>query len=504
MNLGILLKTMPDKIFMELIMSCSAQKTLMALLCIILSGLCFYFSLGFNGIWPLLWIAPTFPILYSYHYDAKSSFVVAFLSLSLGSLSLLTYAHTILPTRIFITPIIFPAIFFALILIINAQVVKHLRHWLTILLLPSLWVSYEFVVSHIAPSGPFNSFAFTQVKFLLFAQLASVTGILGMTFMLLLVSSGISYALYFKQSTQYRVYAIALPLLLLSLCLVFGYIRLNTTQQQATSVKIGLAFIDAPIQVSGPASFTLMQRYIKLIESLAKQGASIIVLPERIIGVNPEAQNQLINLLKPITKQNHITLVLGLARFGQPDRNATIVIDSQGNVGTYNKQHLVPGLESRFAPGKQLLILKQSPSFGVAICKDMDFTYPALNYGKQHVELLLVPASDFDVDGWLHAKVAILQGIANGYAVARAAAYGLLTITNQYGQIVAMKNDVNQDETMLIGELSLSPVKTLYSLWGNWFGWLSLIIVMFFAIIVILKRKALNNETTFRNCRATH
>lgn len=145
-------------------------------------------------------------------------------------------------------------------------------------------------------------------------------------------------------------------------------------------------------------------------------------------------------------------------------------------------------LESRFAPGKQLLISKQSPSFGVAICKDMDFTYPALDYGKQHVELLLVPASDFDVDGWLHAKVVILQGIANGYAVARAAAYGLLTITNQYGQIVVMKSDVNQDETMLVGDLSLSPTKTLYSHWGNWFGWLSLILVFIFALIAIWRK----------------
>lgn len=64
---------------------------------------------------------------------------------------------------------------------------------------------------------------------------------------------------------------------------------------------------------------------------------------------------------------------------------------------------------------------------------------------------------------------------------------GLLTITNQYGQMIAMKSDVDQPETMLIGELSLSPVTTLYSLWSNWLGWLSLIIVLLFAFTAIKK-----------------
>lgn len=183
-------------------MSRFVNKISLGLFCIILSSLCFYFSMGFNNIWLLLWIAPIFPIIYAYHYDIKSSFIVSFLSFSLGSLSLLTYAHTILPSRIFLVPIILPALFFALILVVNAMLVKHLRHWLTIFFLPSLWTSYEFIVSLLAPSGPFNSLAFTQVKFLVFAQTASITGIWGMTFILLLVGSGMSYALYFKENTR--------------------------------------------------------------------------------------------------------------------------------------------------------------------------------------------------------------------------------------------------------------------------------------------------------------
>lgn len=216
-----------------------------------------------------------------------------------------------------------------------------------------------------------------------------------------------------------------LPLLLLCLCLAYGYVRLHTPHQHTSSHKVGLAFIDAPIQVTGPAGVNLIQRYIKLIDSLAKQGVTIIVLPERIIGVNSENLDSIMTLLKPVAQKNHITLVLGVAIFGPHDRNAALVISPQGNVKVYDKQHLVPVLESRFAPGKQLLVSAQPSTLGIAICKDMDFTYPALDYGKQHVELLLVPASDFNVDAWLHAKVAILQGIANGYAVARAAAYGL-------------------------------------------------------------------------------
>jgi hypothetical protein len=51
--------------------------------------------------------------------------------------------------------------------------------------------------------------------------------------------------------------------------------------------------------------------------------------------------------------------------------------------------------------------------YGVEICKDMDFPALTQRYADANVELLLVPAWDFRVDGWLHSRMAIMRGVEN-------------------------------------------------------------------------------------------
>ena len=53
----------------------------------------------------------------------------------------------------------------------------------------------------------------------------------------------------------------------------------------------------------------------------------------------------------------------------------------------------------KLTPGTSLALLsKPAIPIGVAICKDMDFIRPALDYGRAGVDLLLDPAWDFNVD----------------------------------------------------------------------------------------------------------
>jgi apolipoprotein N-acyltransferase len=38
-------------------------------------------------------------------------------------------------------------------------------------------------------------------------------------------------------------------------------------------------------------------------------------------------------------------------------------------------------------------------TWGVEICKDMDFVHPALNYSQQGINIMFVPALNFHDDG---------------------------------------------------------------------------------------------------------
>lgn len=139
---------------------------------------------------------------------------------------------------------------------------------------------------------------------------------------------------------------------------------------------------------------------------------------------------------------------------------------------TYNKHHLLIGLED-FVPGNRYTMLEGTPRTGLAICKDMDFHDIGWAYAARDAQLLLVPASDFIVDGWLHSRMAIMRGVEDGFVIARAARNGRLTLSDDRGRVVAEASSERHDAE-LIGNLPLRQTHTLYARWGDWFARLDL------------------------------
>jgi apolipoprotein N-acyltransferase len=139
---------------------------------------------------------------------------------------------------------------------------------------------------------------------------------------------------------------------------------------------------------------------------------------------------------------------------------------------TYVKRRLVPGLESAFVPGQASFML--GDRMAIAICKDMDF--PAMIRGDAMLQpgLFAVPAWDFNKDAVWHARLAILRGVENGFSVARSANNGLLTLSDAYGRILAMKQSTSGGMVLLQGDLPRGPGRTLYARIGDSFAWICL------------------------------
>jgi apolipoprotein N-acyltransferase len=78
----------------------------------------------------------------------------------------------------------------------------------------------------------------------------------------------------------------------------------------------------------------------------------------------------------------------------------------------YDKHHLLLGVEPEQPgnPDERVLLDLQSTRAGLQICKDMDFRQLSREYARDGANLLLVPAWDFDLDRWLHARMAVLRG----------------------------------------------------------------------------------------------
>jgi len=113
----------------------------------------------------------------------------------------------------------------------------------------------------------------------------------------------------------------------------------------------------------------------------------------------------------------------------------------------------------------------------------------ARQYAREGAGLVLVPAWDFQLDDWLHSRMAILRAVEGGFAIARSARNGLLTLNDNHGRIVAEASSAFGHFISVSGTLSIAPETTLYARLGDWFAWLNVIAFLGLMISSLLTRR---------------
>jgi apolipoprotein N-acyltransferase len=464
---------------------------------IVISGLCWYFSNGLTGeYWYLLWIAPI-PIIYiSIKATGRQTFFISFISYLIGRLSWFVYlvsVATLIPA-IFFTLIL--SFSFALILVLTRKVILKTILWLSVLAFPVFFTAYEFLMLRFSADGTATSIAYSQSNVLPVIQIASITGILGITFMVTFIPSAIAVCLAFiKQKSKIRFILISSGVILLSV-LLFGILRINYNSDK-NSVKAGLVVLEEKYHdMSKHPDFlkdTLVTRlYENEISKLAEQDAKMIVLPERAININKETENIIIGMLSNAALKNQVYIITGYTNFkNKQEFNSALVISDEGKiVADYNKAHLVTGLENRFTHGGEIGLFKmQDIQMGISICKDLDFPAYIRKYGKADLNVLTIPAWDFGIDDWLHSRMSILRGVENGFSEIRTAREGRLTISDCFGRVNYESSSSKRQKSILIGNASLQRISTFYTRFGDWFGILVLICAFCF-VIALVKNKS--------------
>jgi apolipoprotein N-acyltransferase len=458
--------------------------------CIIFSGLCWYTSNGLYGdFWYLLWLAPIPILLISFKYTAKTIFFISFISYLIGRLSWFSYlvtVATLIPAIVF--TIALPLVF-ALIMIITRTAIIKTNSRYAIFAFPVFFTAFEWLLIKFSPDGTAATIAYSQLNFLPLIQIASITGILGITFMVTFIPSVLAIGWYYRKNQNNLLPLSIISFIIIFSVFLFGILRISNSSEKNTTTA-GLVVLDEKSHNMGnnPELQDELQHtrnYAQEITKLAGTGAKLIVLPERAVNINKELDSASINILRYPAKQNHVTIVVGYTNYkNKEERNSALVIDTEGNVVMdYNKVHLVKGLEDQFTPGLKIGLFRFDGMLaGTAICKDLDFNEYIQKYGKSKVVFLCIPAWDFVVDDWLHSRMAILRGVENGFSEVRTARLGRLTISDPYGRISAEATCANGKATTLIGQVSLSKINTLYTRYGDWFG----ISILFAAILFIL------------------
>jgi apolipoprotein N-acyltransferase len=416
-----------------------------------------------------------------------------------GSLNIAAYLGRLAPPPAVIAALIFPAFAFTLAVLMQRYAILQGKGWSGVLAFPAAWTSYEFLMSLMAPDGTALNLAYSQAGALPLVQLASVTGIWGISFLVTLVPAGMAAAWHWRGQRRLALVALGVPICLGRMAWSYGWARLEGSTP-ASTLRVGAATSDESIRLFDASTreqaLPVLEAYARRIDELARRGAQVVVLPEEFVGVAPDYEEEAIRVLSESSRRNRVTVIAGLNRIGRvPKHNTAFVFGPDGQILVeYEKAFLLPGFERGYhrglSPG---MFSAAGATAGVAICKDMDFPRWLRRYTAGGARIVFVPAWDFVDDSPLHARMAVFRGVEGGFAVVRSAQEGVVTISDHLGRILAERASSESDDVLLVRDVPLGPGHTPYAFAGDWFGATSVVLIVILVVIVAVRARRLTS-----------
>lgn len=374
------------------------------------------------------------------------------------------------------------------------------------------WVLLEWVRGWIFGGFPWNFLGASQWQILPVAQWAAVTGIYGVSFLLVWFSAGLVFAAWALIGRPAERWGwqreVLLPFLGASAVVAFGFARLAGPTPAGNAERLRFALIQPSIPQTliwdpdgQPARFrSLMQ----LSESALREPADVLVWPEAAM---PPITAEHFGALTNLVARERVWMVFGADDFeADPEQgrqlafNAAFLFGPEGTYrASYRKQRLVmfgefvplarwlpflrrlTPIEGGFTPGNGPVafeIGERRLRGSVLICFEDVFPASGRSHALLGVDFLL----NLTNDGWFgrasaqwqHGASAVFRAIETGLPLVRATNNGLTCWTDAYGRLHALLQDADGSvygTGYLHAEVPLvrGGVPTVYRSWGDWF-----------------------------------
>jgi apolipoprotein N-acyltransferase len=360
----------------------------------------------------------------------------------------------------------------------------------------------------------------TMVTLLPIAQLASATGVYGLSFFVAVVNLGFAVAALGPSSLspspeRARLIAAGGTLGLIALLSVWGGTRLAGNELTGgTPIKIGLIQGNiAQTDKWNPArADMILQRYLQLSKQAADNGAQFIIWPESSTPFYFEedlAGGAVRGLVRGLGKP----LLLGSDEIEDADPprtyNSAFMLDTHGaTAAVYRKIQLVPFGEyvpfqrllffvgplveavSAFSHGTRVTMLPvEGHMISTAICYEVTYPWLAREAVRQGSEMLTTVTND----AWYgessapfqHFEMAAMRAIEQGRYLARAANTGISGIIDPYGRVLVRTSLF--ETAAVVGEARFVQQQTLYARLGDLVAHVSIATVLI-ALVVAWRR----------------
>lgn len=344
-------------------------------------------------------------------------------------------------------------------------------------------------------------------------QLASVTGVVGVSFVVTLLASVINFlweeGLNKKAIINATIYGIIVVLITgIGMGSITKITTGDKTVRVATSVYNTNYFLDdlsVLNEYEGNVTKKIVGASLDIIDECAKEavynGSTVLVFPEDAFSCTEDLTDEFIEEVKKIAKTNKINILFPLLRFpdvgkidetdivlfvseleervlesGEKKINTLNFIDCNGELkNTYVKNHLVPVVEEPFTKkgdGNTPIVEVDGVKYTYLICAD--YTSNKYAYNGNKADIFLNPSYDWQAFQYFTSYGVQARAIECGFSVLRNPVNGNIILYDYYGRPLHMANAMNVHKGMIYLDIPSQGRQTFYETTGNWFPWLCL------------------------------
>lgn len=387
------------------------------------------------------------------------------------------------------------------------------------LLAPFLWVSFEYILTYLLTGFPWGLLGYSQFKNIFFIQMASLTGVYGLSFVIVLFQSMFVASIISRKKSPFFL-ALSL-LILVHLCGFLSLKKIPLTEKsfQASVIQGNVSSDIYWDEVSTQEILQLFSEHLELSRQSFLKGSKLIVWPEFTVPLCFSCPDAIYHNFKErlfqFVKETNCSLLLGTnEKTGSSGNiryyNTALCLHPDLSMTQYYKMHLVPFGE--YTPYKKIFsfiekmthaigditagtsyVLHQFDGlrFGSPICYEIIFPALVRKFVEKGANFLVTITND----GWYgkssapyqHFSIAVFRAVENRRYLLRAATTGISGIIDPYGRIL-YKSEL-QTKTFLTAKITPSQKLSFYTKYGDLLPIASLTLAVIFLILAIIKRK---------------
>ncbi len=402
----------------------------------------------------------------------------------------------------------------------------------------AIWVALEMVRARLFSGFPWNPIGASQFAMLPLIQIASVTGVYGVSFLVVWISLSLFSAALtiLRQPTARHVWLgeIILPLAVLMAIFGFGLARLRETDNSRPTLRVTFVQPSIPQTMIWDSSenSNRFQQVLELSEQALREKTDLLIWPEAAL---PDFNEASFAAITNLIRSHGVWMIFGADDVEERPHatsndkydfyNAAFLFNPEGRfAAVYRKQKLVifgeyiplvrwlpfvkwfTPITGGFAAGDKPVPFELGDlrvKTSTLICFEDIFPHLVREYVDDDTDFLVNLTNDGwfgeGAEQWQHAAMAVFRAVENGLPLLRCCNNGITCWVDKRGriqQIFRNKSGSVYGVGMMTAQIPvLTPGErhppTFYNRHGDWFGWgcVAIAVLILVANIPLLRRK---------------